>query len=67
MLIPGLGHQGGRLSEIVKYGFNNEVGILVNCSRDILYASNGFDFSEAAGIAAEKIQQQMSKFLVNFN
>ena len=49
----------------VKYGFNNEVGLLVNCSRDILYASNGLDFSDAASLAAQKIQQEMSTFMLN--
>ena len=44
LLIPGLGHQGGELSKIVKNGFNDKIGILVNCSRSILYAGKGRDF-----------------------
>ena len=64
LLIPGIGKQGGKLSDVVKSGFNNEVGLLVNCSRDILYASNGLDFSDAASLEAQKIQQEMSTFML---
>ena len=56
MLIPGLGHQGGDLSLIAKYGFNDEVGVLVNCSRSILYASNGDDFFNASMNEAKKFK-----------
>ena len=63
LLIPGVGHQGGDLSEICKYGFNDQVGVLVNCSRSILYASKGDDFAEASRVKAEKIQKEMSIYL----
>ena len=63
LLIPGVGHQGGDLSEICKYGFNDQVGVLVNCSRSILYASKGDDFAEASRVKAEKIQKEMSTYL----
>ena len=64
LLIPGLGHQGGDLSLIAKYGFNNKVGVLVNCSRSILYAGNGDDFFNASMKEAKKIQNEMSKYLI---
>ena len=64
LLIPGFGYQGGDLSEICKYGFNDQVGVLVNCSRSILYASKGDDFAEGSRIRAEKIQKEMSTYLL---
>jgi orotidine-5'-phosphate decarboxylase len=36
---------------------------LVNSSRNIIYASNGDDFAEAAREAAKKIQQEMATLL----
>ncbi len=63
LLIPGVGHQGGDLSEICKYGFNDQVGVLVNCSRSILYASKDDDFAEGSRVRAEKIQKEMSTYL----
>ena len=41
LLIPGVGAQGGNLEETYKNGVNNEIGILVNSSRSIIYAGNG--------------------------
>ena len=63
LLIPGVGHQGGDLSKIVKYGFNDKVGVLVNCSRSILYAGNDDNFAEASKLEAERIQKEMSTYL----
>jgi orotidine-5'-phosphate decarboxylase len=39
------------------------VGLLVNSSRGILYASNGENYSTAALAAATELQQQMAKLL----
>jgi len=58
-LVPGVGAQGGSLEEVVKYGFNNDCGLLVNSSRGIIYASNGNDFAEKAAEKAKALQQQM--------
>ncbi len=66
-LVPGVGAQGGDLSEISEIGFNQQVGLLVNASRSILYASSGFDFAEAAAVEAEKLQKEMDKLLQNRN
>ncbi len=57
LLIPGVGAQGGNLEEVIKYGaIKNEVGLLVNSSRQILYASDGEDFAEKAKEEAMKFQ-----------
>ena len=63
LLVPGIGAQGGSLSEVCKYGMTKNVGLLVNSSRGILYASNGADFAEAAAAAAKKLQEQMQLIL----
>jgi orotidine-5'-phosphate decarboxylase len=42
---------------------NRNVGLLVNASRAIIYASEGMDFAEAAASEAEKLQQEMATFL----
>ena len=66
LLVPGVGAQGGSLSEVCKYGMNDNVGLLVNSSRAIIYASNGADFAEAAREEAFKIQNEMKNILANY-
>jgi orotidine-5'-phosphate decarboxylase len=39
------------------------VGLLINSSRGIIYASNGEDFTKAATIKAEELQKQMVREL----
>ena len=63
LLVPGLGAQGGSLEEVVKYGINNDIGLLVNSSRGIIYAGNKEGFDELASERAMKIQKEMAKFL----
>ena len=64
LLIPGIGAQGGDLISVSKIAMNFECGILINCSRSIIYSSTGFDFAEKAGFEAKKIQQKMSYLLL---
>jgi orotidine-5'-phosphate decarboxylase len=40
-----------------------DVGLLINSSRGIIYASQGIDFAQAAATAASKLQQQMETIL----
>jgi orotidine-5'-phosphate decarboxylase len=63
LLVPGVGAQGGSLTEVCKYGMTSDVGLLINSSRGIIYASNGTDFASAAAASAEKLQQQMQAIL----
>jgi orotidine-5'-phosphate decarboxylase len=63
LLVPGVGAQGGDLQAVCKYGMNDSVGLLINSSRGIIYASNGNDFAEAAAIKAEVLQQEMKDLL----
>jgi orotidine-5'-phosphate decarboxylase len=63
LLVPGVGAQGGSLSEVCKYGMNANVGLLINSSRAIIYASKGTDFVEKARAEALKMQQEMAAIL----
>jgi len=58
-----VGAQGGDLEAISKAGMNDQVGLLVNSSRQIIYASSGEDFAEAARKEAMALQQEMSRLL----
>lgn len=64
-LVPGIGAQGGSLSDTANYGWNEDCGLLVNSSRGILYASNGDNFAEKAGEKAIEIQKEMETILMN--
>ena len=63
LLVPGVGAQGGNLQDVCKFGLNDNVGLLINSSRGIIYASNEDDFAEAAAKKAEALQQEMAKIL----
>ncbi|MCC9063969.1 orotidine-5'-phosphate decarboxylase [Flavobacterium piscisymbiosum] len=63
LLVPGIGAQGGSLSEVCKYGMNDKVGLLVNSARAIIYASKGTDFAEKAREEALSVQQEMEGIL----
>ncbi|BAO55812.1 orotidine-5'-phosphate decarboxylase [Nonlabens marinus] len=63
LLVPGVGAQGGSLEEVYKYGANDQVGLLVNSSRGIIYASQQEDFAEAARAKAMQMQVEMATLL----
>ena len=63
LLVPGIGAQGGSLEEVAKYGMNSTCGLLVNSSRQIIYASSENDFAKAARREAEKVQTEMEFLL----
>ncbi|CAA9202133.1 orotidine-5'-phosphate decarboxylase [Flavobacterium collinsii] len=63
LLVPGIGAQGGSLSEVCKYGMNDQVGLLVNSARAIIYASKGTDFAEKAREEALKVQKEMEEII----
>jgi hypothetical protein len=50
-------------SHNLKYGMNKNVGLLINSSRGIIFASNGTDFAEKAREEALKLQQEMDVIL----
>jgi orotidine 5''-phosphate decarboxylase, subfamily 2 len=63
LLVPGVGAQGGSLAEVAKYGLNSTCGLLVNSSRQIIYASSEADYAQAARVEAEKVQVEMEQIL----
>ena len=60
LLVPGVGAQGGSLSEVCKYGMTQECCLLVNSSRAIIYADSTENFATAAAEAAKTVQQEMA-------
>src|SRR5690606_24023685 len=63
LLVPGVGAQGGSLAEVCKYGMNRDIGLLVNSSRGIIYASQKEDFAKAAEEEAARLQNEMKSIL----
>lgn len=66
LLVPGIGHQGGNLKNIAKYGMNNQCGLLVNASRQIIYADYSKKFAKSATQEAKKLQLKMAKYLAKY-
>ncbi len=63
LLVPGIGAQGGSLSEVCQYGMNSQCGLIVNSSRAIIYADKSENFAAVAGIKAKEVQEEMAKEL----
>lgn len=63
LLVPGVGAQGGSLAEVVKYGMNDQCGLLVNSSRAIIYADKSENFAAVAREAAKAVQVEMAEYL----
>jgi orotidine-5'-phosphate decarboxylase len=62
-LVPGVGAQGGDLSGVYQAAASEDVGLLVNASRSIIFADSGEDYAQAARSAAQELQQQMKVLL----
>ena len=67
LLVPGVGAQGGSLQEVAKYGLNSSCGLLVNSSRQIIYASPEADYAAAARLEAQNVQAEMETILRDAN
>jgi orotidine-5'-phosphate decarboxylase len=63
LLVPGVGAQGGDLQGVCQYGLNKDIGLLINSSRGIIYASSQKDFAQKARLKAVELQQEMSGIL----
>jgi orotidine-5'-phosphate decarboxylase len=63
LLIPGVGAQGGSLKDVARFGMNRQCGLLVNSSRDIIYASRAENFAMAAAEVARIMQEEMAVLL----
>jgi orotidine-5'-phosphate decarboxylase len=62
-LVPGIGAQGGDLAAISTAALIDDIGLLVNVSRSIIYASLNSNFVEAASKAAANYQGMMASFI----
>jgi len=63
LLVPGVGAQGGNLSDVVKFGKNKEVGLLINSSRGIIYSDKTKNYANAARLEATKIKEEMELYI----
>ncbi|MDP2089067.1 MAG: orotidine-5'-phosphate decarboxylase [Flavobacteriaceae bacterium] len=63
LLIPGVGAQGGSLEEVCENGLNQQIGLLINSSRDIIYAGNQLDFALKSQEKAKELQSKMAEIL----
>ena len=62
-LVPGVGAQGGSLEEISKKAMNKDIGLLVNASRAIIFASEKEDFESEAAVIAKQYQFEMAGYI----
>ena len=66
LLVPGIGAQGGDLPAVLTAGVDErQLGLLISSSRNIIYAaeqSDGKDFAQAAGVAAESLCSEINEF-----
>ena len=67
LLVPGVGAQGGSLVDVCEYGMTKDIGLLINSSRGIIYASDQEDFADTAREKAKELQEAMKKELDKLN
>lgn len=63
LLVPGIGAQGGNLNDVCRFGMTKDCGLLINSSRNILFAGQGKDFADKAREAALAVQKEMEELL----
>jgi orotidine-5'-phosphate decarboxylase len=62
-LVPGVGAQGGDVAAAVRAGMTADgLGMVLNSSRGILYASEGHDFAAAAGVATRALRDEINRY-----
>lgn len=63
ILVPGVGSQGGDAAEVINAGLDSRgMGLIINSSREVLFASSGSDFAEKAGEKARALRDSFNKF-----
>lgn len=63
ILIPGIGAQGGDIEKTIKAGKDSRgMGMIINSSRGIIFASSGEDFAEAARRETLKLNEEINKY-----
>ena len=66
-LVPGVGAQGGDMQKICENGLSPDCGLIINSARNIIYASKGEDFAQAARQSALKTVEEMANYLTQFS
>jgi orotidine-5'-phosphate decarboxylase len=66
LLVPGVGAQGGSLEQTYEFGTNEGIGLLVNSSRDIIFADNSENFAITAGRRAMEMRDKMKNQITGF-
>lgn len=62
-LVPGIGAQGGDIEKTVKAGLNSQnVGLIINSSRGIIFASAGDDFAQKARGETKKLRDEINRY-----
>ena len=62
-LVPGVGAQGGSVEATMNAAQNSHGdGLIISSSRDILFASSGSDFAEAARSKAEALRSEINTY-----
>ena len=63
LLVPGIGAQGGDVEKTVKAGLNSKkMGMIINSSRGIIFASSGANFAERARAEALKLRDEINQY-----
>ncbi len=63
ILVPGIGVQQGNIEEMLKAGLNSEgLGLIINSSREIIFASGGTDFIVAARAKAIEVRKRINQY-----
>ncbi len=64
-LIPGIGAQGGNLADVMRDAIKDKTDprILINSSRNIIFADDSSDFAEKANGAAEELRAEIQCYL----
>ena len=66
LLIPGFGEQGGDLEKVSNLAINDNVGLIVNSSRKILYSFSKYEtFDLEIEKSTKKVQLKMEEILIN--
>ena len=60
LLVPGIGTQGGSLSDVCRFGLNDNCGLIVNSSRQIIYSDTSLDYATKSAEISRLIQKEMS-------
>ncbi len=63
ILVPGIGTQGGDVEKVITAGKTSDgTGLIVNSSREIIYASSDDDFADAAREVAMALRDEINKY-----